>query len=73
MKSLTTQLVGVKAHMDEDVCIAILRKGLPQEEYGLLVTALTNLPSPKLVDIVGSLMQEEKKIKRQGLICFLLS
>ena len=35
---------------------------------GVIVTTLTNLPTPKLVDIVGSLMEEEKKLKRQGLV-----
>ena len=68
MKSLTTQLARIKVFMDEDVCIAILLKSLPQEDYGPIVTTLTNLPSPKLVDIVGSLMEEEKKLNRQGLI-----
>lgn len=69
MKSLTTQLVGIKVNMEEDVSIAILLKSLPLEDYGQIVTTLTNLPTPKLVDVVGSLMEEEKKLKKQGLVC----
>ena len=34
----------------------------------LWASMLTNLPSPKLVDIARSLMEDEKKLKRQGLI-----
>ena len=43
-------------------------KSLPKEDYGPVVTTLTNLSSPKLVDIVGSLMEEAKKLKKQWLI-----
>ena len=68
MKSLTTQLAGINVNMEEDVSIAILLKSLPLEEYGQIVTTLTNLPTPKLVDIVGSLMEEEKKSKKQGTV-----
>lgn len=64
MKGLTTQLVGVKVNMKEDECIFILLKTLPQEEHGAIAPALTNPPSPKLVDVVGSLVEEEKKLKK---------
>ena len=65
---LFRSLAGINVNMEEDVCIAILLKSLPLEEYGQIVTTLTNLPTPKLVDIVGSLMEEEKKLKKQGIV-----
>ena len=68
MKILTTQVVEVKVNINEDVCMAILLKSLPQEDYGQVVNILTNLPSPKLVEIFESLMEDKKKLKRQALI-----
>lgn len=63
MKSLTNQVIGIKANVEEDICIALLLKSLPLVEYGHIITTLTNLPKPKLVGVISSLLDEEKKIK----------
>lgn len=65
MKSILTQLAGIKKVIEEDVIIAVLLKSLPQEGYSNIVTTLTNLPAPKLVDIEASLLDEYNKLKKR--------
>ena len=65
MNNLITQLHGVKVNMEEDVFIAILLKSLPQEDHEAIVTTLKNLPSLKLLDVVGLLTKEEKMFRKR--------
>ena len=62
-KSILSQLASIKAPMDEDDCIALLLKSMP-EEYDIIVTTLLNMPNLKLHEVESSLMDEHKK--RQG-------
>ncbi|MCO5580120.1 hypothetical protein L7F22_033987 [Adiantum nelumboides] len=61
MQSLMTQLAGISLKVDEDIAIAVLLKSLPSS-YDHIVTALTNMPISKLVDVQAYLLEEEKKM-----------
>ncbi|MCO5567481.1 hypothetical protein L7F22_021174 [Adiantum nelumboides] len=61
MQSLMNQLAGIFLKVDEDIAIAVLLKS-PPSTYNHIVTAYTNMPISKLVDVQASLQEEEKKI-----------
>ena len=63
MKSLLTQLASIKINIDEDIVIVVLLKGLLDEEYGHVITTLTNLTSTSLVKVEVALLEEETKVK----------
>ena len=63
MKRLLTQLTNIDLHIDEDISIGVLPKSLPSSEYDNVVTTLTNMLDPQLVEIEASLLEEEKKNK----------
>lgn len=69
MKSLLTQLTGIKMKMDEDIQIVVLLESLP-EDFSTLVTTLTNLPKPTLKDVEASLLEEENKMKRSHVVSY---
>ena len=63
MKTLLTQLSNIDLCIDEDISIGVLLKSLPSLEYNNVVTTVTYMPDPKLVEIEASLLKEEKKNK----------
>ena len=66
-KSLLTQLSGINKVVEDDVKIAVLIKSVSlSDEYSSLVTTLLNIPSPNLVDVEASLLEEENRINRKG-------
>ena len=63
MKSFLTQLAGIDLRIEEDISIGMLLKSLSSLEYDNVVTTLTNMPDPWLVEMKASLLKEEKKNK----------
>lgn len=59
-KSLLGQLASVNKPVDNEDCIALLLKSMP-EEYDNIVTTLLNMPSLNLNDVQYSLMDEYNK------------
>lgn len=66
-KILVTQLVGIDKNIEDEIKIAILIKSIANlDEYSSLVTTLSNLPNPNIIEIEASLLEKEKRISRKA-------
>ena len=64
--SICPQLVQVQAPTDEDDQVAVLLKTLTNTAYANIVTILKEKdPIPKLVDVINSLQDEERKLHKE--------
>lgn len=63
MRSIMTQLNGIKAPVGNNDAIAILLKSMPQE-YDALKTTLKNLPNPTFEGCIASLLEQERELKQ---------